>query len=95
MNKQRKWNRLQGIAAIAGVLLLVLAALDFLPAVNALLKSGDEQAIQLYFRALGLEGVLFLILLQMVQVITSLIPALSLQAAAGASYGPLFGSQFC
>ena len=92
MNKQRKWNRLQGIAAIAGVLLLVLAALDFLPAVNALLKSGDEQAIQLYFRALGLKGVLFLILLQMVQVITSLIPALSLQAAAGASYGPLFGS---
>ena len=56
MNKQRKWNRLQGIAAIAGVLLLVLAALDFLPAVNALLKSGDEQAIQLYFRALGLKG---------------------------------------
>ena len=92
MNKQRKWNRLQGIAAIAGVLLLVLAALDFLPAVNALLKSGDEQAIQLYFRALGLKGVLFLILLQMVQVITSLIPALSLQAAAGASYGPLLGT---
>ena len=91
MNKQRKWNRLQGIAAIAGVLLLALAAVDFLPAVNALLKSGDEQAIQLYFRALGLKGVLFLILLQMVQVITSLIPALSLQAAAGASYGPLFG----
>ena len=76
MNKQRKWNRLQGIAAIAGVLLLALAAGDFLPAGNALLKS----------------GVLFLILLQMVQVITSLIPALSLQAAAGASYGPLFGA---
>lgn len=91
MNKQRKWNRLQGIAAIAGVLLLVLAALDFLPAVNSLLKSGDEQAIQLYFRALGLKGVLFLILLQMVQVITSLIPALSLQAAAGASYGRYSG----
>lgn len=33
----------------------MLAALDFLPAVNALLKSGDEQAIQLYFRALGAE----------------------------------------
>ena len=92
MKKQRKWNRLQGIAAIAGVLLLVLAALDFLPAVNALLKSGDEQAIRLYFRALGLKGVLFLILLQAVQVITSLIPALSLQAAAGASYGPLLGT---
>ena len=42
-----------------GGTLLVLAALDFLPAVNALLKSGDEQAIQLYFRALGLKGVLF------------------------------------
>ena len=92
MKKQRKWNRLQGIAAIAGVLLVVLAALDFLPAVNALLKSGDEQAIRLYFRALGLKGVLFLILLQAVQVITSLIPALSLQAAAGASYGPLLGT---
>ena len=77
------------ISAAAGVLLIVLAVVDFLPAVNQLLKSGDEQAIRQYFEALGINGVLFLILLQAVQVMTSLIPALSLQAAAGASYGPV------
>ena len=80
------------ISAAAGVLLIVLAVVDFLPAVNQLLKSGDEQAIRQYFEALGINGVLFLILLQAVQVMTSLIPALSLQAAAGASYGPLIGT---
>lgn len=51
-------------------------------------RTGDSAVLP----GTGLEGVLFLVLLQMVQVITSLIPALSLQAAAGASYGPLFGS---
>ncbi len=80
------------ISAAAGVLLIVLAVVDFLPAINQLLKSGDEQAIRQYFEALGINGVLFLILLQAVQVMTSLIPALSLQAAAGASYGPLIGT---
>ena len=51
MRKQRKWNRLQMISAAAGVLLIVLAVVDFLPAINQLLKSGDEQAIRQYFEA--------------------------------------------
>lgn len=40
------------ISAAAGVLLIVLAVVDFLPAINQLLKSGDEQAIRQYFEAL-------------------------------------------
>lgn len=90
--RKKKVSRLQAGAIAAGILLILLILWDMRVVIRQVIQSGNPEIMRQYFGTLGWKGVVILFLLQMIQVITSLIPALSLQAAAGASYGLMAGT---
>lgn len=95
MKKKWKTSWLQLSAIGLGVFLLGVIVVDFYPVISQVIRSGDRQLIQAYFQNQGWQGIVVLCLLQVVQVITSLVPALSLQLAFGVTLGPLVGSFLC
>ncbi len=73
---------------LLALLLVYLVLKQFMPDIVALLKSGDEQAMEEYLkRDMSVTGILCMALLQMVQVWSIVISVVIVQVAAGVVYG--------
>ncbi len=80
-----------GMAAI-----LYLFFREFMPDLLPLLRRGDEQDIENYIRSFGsFQGMLVAALLQSLQVLTIVFPALAVQVAAGILFGWWKGTLVC
>jgi uncharacterized membrane protein YdjX (TVP38/TMEM64 family) len=88
-----KKNLLIRFTVIAGIILLVVclvyfAFLKFAPDLIQLLKNGSEAEIEQYLRSNdSVTGLFCMALLQMIQVLSILLPAVPIQIAAGIVYG--------
>ena len=77
------------IVIVAVFVLFVLQAFKiFLPGLEPLLKNGNEEEIIAYLEETGgMAGVVSVLILQVMQVISVVIPGLAIQIAAGIIYG--------
>ena len=84
------------LIVIAVAVLVWFAFGDKIPGLIPLLKEGDSQKIADYLsQETGVKGVIAVILLQIVQVASIVIPGMAIQVAAGIIYGWLEGFLMC
>ncbi len=65
------------------------------PWLSALTRPETAETLRGFLDGLGVWGALALLILQALQVLSALIPALPIQLAAGAAYGPVGGLAIC
>lgn len=95
MKKSRKHTILQ-ILLIAIAILLVIAAIErHMPNILQILRTGDVNDLDAYLEAHGNEGRIILILLQIIETISIVLPALPVYICAGILFGKLEGVLIC
>ncbi|MDO5561789.1 MAG: VTT domain-containing protein [bacterium] len=85
------------ILAIAGIGILFLAVLlpslfNTVPEIWQILQSKDSGALELYLRSFGWGAAVILFVLQFLQSILPIFPAIILQIVAGVLYGSIWGT---
>jgi uncharacterized membrane protein YdjX (TVP38/TMEM64 family) len=96
-NNSRLATVILRIVIVAVFILFVLEAFKiFLPGLEPLLKNGNEEEIIAYLSETGgMTGMISVVLLQIMQVISVVIPGLAIQIAAGIIYGWLKAFILC
>ncbi len=83
------------VTFIVGLLFLVIfipAVVKIVPEIYEILKADDHQALVLYLRSFGYTGAVILFILQFLQSLMPIFPAVILQVTAGITYGPWWGT---
>ena len=84
------------LMVIVIAILIWIAFGNKIPGLIPLLKEGDGEKIADYLaQETGIKGVIAVILLQMIQVVSIVLPGMAIQVAAGLIYGWLQGSLMC
>jgi uncharacterized membrane protein YdjX (TVP38/TMEM64 family) len=90
MMKKTKLIRggIMALFVLAALLLVYLVVRQTMPDIIPLLRSGDEEALEAYLsRDMSFTGILYMALLQMVQVWSIVISGVIVNVAAGVVYG--------
>ncbi len=80
---------------VVGALFLIIfipAVAKIAPEIFEILKADDHQALVLYLRSFGYTGAVILFILQFLQSLMPIFPAVILQITAGITYGPWWGT---
>ena len=85
----------EAILCVIAILIAVLVLKEHTPKILSLLESGNISDIEDYIRSEGEEGELVLILLQVVETVAIVLPALPVYICAGVVYGKLKGFLMC
>lgn len=75
--------------------IIIPIVLNILPKFLILLKTGKNDDIVKYLRSFGIEGMVVLLVLQIFQVLSFIIPAPSIWIISGLTYGTIKGSLTC
>lgn len=96
MKRSTKWRwAAGGIAAGFCIGAAVLLIWRFYPQIEGLMQPERMDQFRQWLRSFGIGGVAVLMILQALQVLSGVIPALPIQLAAGLTYGALAGGLFC
>jgi uncharacterized membrane protein YdjX (TVP38/TMEM64 family) len=80
---------------IVGVAILIPIALQTVPVLLDLFKSGGKESAEKYVSSFGIQGIIIIIVLQIVQVLSIVIPAPTVWIIAGVTYGVFGGMLIC
>lgn len=92
--KDKRWWIVVAAGAIFAIFLLILIPIlnELIPQAIHLIKTQDYQELVSYLRSFGWRGAAILFILQFLQSLVPIFPALALQIAAGITYGSILGT---
>ena len=93
--KKRRRMMLEIVLIAAALIIVVLLLREHTPKILKLLEDGNVSGIETYIKAEGEKGRFVLILLQVIETVTIVLPAMPVYICAGAVYGKLQGFLMC
>lgn len=89
------WRIVELVMALIFFMLLIMVLRRHFPQIFRLLEKRDISGTEEYIRSEGSKGILLLILIQIVETISVILPAAPVYICAGAIYGKLAGMLVC
>lgn len=83
------------IFATVGLLIIIPIISQILPVFLDLFKKGGKTAVEKYLRSFGVKGIFIIVILQIFQVLSLVIPAPTIWVIAGVTYGIFGGMVIC
>lgn len=96
-NNPEKIKRFLIISAfvIIGVIIVIPIALQIMPVFLDLFRVGGKQAAEKYLLSFGAKGIIIILVVQIIQVLSLVIPAPTVWVVAGMTYGIFGGMLIC
>lgn len=95
MKKTKKHTILQILLIVIAILLIIAVLQRHMPNVLHILKTGNVNDLDAYLEAHGTDGRILLILLQVIETLSIVLPALPVYICAGVLFGKLEGVLIC
>ena len=93
--KNKKRRILEILLVIAALCVVAFVLVRHTPPIVEVIRNGDINDVEAYIRSKGKEGVIILIILQTIETVSIVLPALPIYICAGAILGKVKGTLVC